>query len=258
MSATLQEIRSELLAVRAAGGYGSASKGKALFDQLCAEAARQGRPLTMLNLYSPNEVERFFSRTLPGPDGHVYWTGGKVFRRNDGANRLPIRWWWQHKHGPITAFEDVTLTCGDAKCINPEHAQVGRSERRMMFTDTQMIGSLQVAAMRAGHTPSELEWAALGLRPSATNYRLRFGSWTNACRAAGLKPKGGRTESEASAIASLRHVLTFLGHWPSATEFVSHVVRDELRRVGLPSAHTTIRSYLGGIWADALRKAGKP
>lgn len=151
------------------------------------EASARGMNPTQLREHSRDEVERFFAQTVQGPDGHVYWNGGRAFTRNDGADRKPGRWWWEHVHGEIgTTTLRVRPTCGDDKCINPEHAEI-KHFVGLRYTHAQMVGSLQVAAMRLGHAPSTKEWDNGKYRPVRDIYIQRFGSWAKALAEAGLR-----------------------------------------------------------------------
>lgn len=253
----LHELRAELRAIRERGGYGSASAGKAKFDELCAEANRQGRPLSQLRIHSPDEVERFFARTIPGPSGHVYWRGGKFFFRNDGKSRRPIRWWWQHKYGELDSRLDLLNVCGDPACINPEHARIERVRGgQRTVSDESLFGFAQVLHMRIGRSPSRAEWNRAEPPISHDAVSLRFqGSWARFLRSAGL-PEYVQPHDNApgpgGCIASLRAARDLIGHWPSRSEFLS--VADQLKAQGYTGRDNTIRKYLGR-WPDAIKAA---
>lgn len=153
-----------------------------------AEAYAAGEPLDRLRIDSRNETERFFARTVPGPDGHVYWVGGRDFTGNTSRTR-PRHWWWRQIHGPssLARGDAVRPHCGDARCINPEHCNVqARRERCAKFSDAQMLGFIQVAALRLGHRPTKVEFDSMKLGISTTAMFNRFGSWTETCRRAGV------------------------------------------------------------------------
>lgn len=138
----LTVLRAELYRVREVYGRGS-SQGAEAYNRLSAAAARQGKPLGALHVHCFDETERFFSRTIAGPDGHTYWNAGKEFTRNDGAQRLPRRWWWEHVHGPLLQNARVLPVCGDRNCITVDHCAVpDHSERRKLYSDEQMLGAL--------------------------------------------------------------------------------------------------------------------
>ena len=223
------------------------------FSQACAD----GEPPDQLRRYIADEVERFFARTIQGPDGHVYWDCSldKGFRLNDGSRRKPTRWWWDRVHGP-SGRGRLDPTCSEKRCINPEHLVfVSWAEIRAQYSVDELIGRLQVEALRLGHTPRRDEWDLLGLKPSASAFAKRFnGSWHDAVRAAGLPiaPLPHAVNAD-MCIAALRLVASLLGHKPTQDEFIAQA--PALHDAHLPSSHHTIRTHLG-LWADALRKAG--
>jgi hypothetical protein len=57
------------------------------------------------------------------------------------------------------------------------------------------LDALRAWARRHGHTPSTHQWDESGGRPAASTIHQHWGSWTEACRAAGLQPlpPGGLT-----------------------------------------------------------------
>jgi hypothetical protein len=226
------------------------------FEDLFRVAARSGQPLDALRRYSKHEPERFFAQTIPGPDGHVFWDGGRGFRRNDGKTRSPLRWWWAHSHGVEPGpYEDVVPMCGNGSCINPEHAVMDRSARRRRFTDQQIIGTIQVAALRLGHAPTQKEWLEGGYSPTDAIVVQRFGSWGDALRTAGYQHDTHfkiRVDEDAC-LTTLRFLRDELGRTPEATDL--RRLREQVRAQGLPSSPTTIRRYLGE-WPNALKKAG--
>jgi hypothetical protein len=251
----LRELRDELTRVREEHGRRSAEAAEA-FEELVRASAAQGKPVDALRRYTANEVERFFSSTIPGPDGHVYWDGPKSgFTRNDGKNRVARRWWWGHRAGVEPGpYEDVVATCGDLNCINPEHCQAGRDLRRRRFSDEQMLGSVKVAALRLGRPPRMKEWGRLGLEPSANIFRLRFGGWSNVIRQAGLTyvPQQGVKASPEECVAAIRRFHALTGNWPTTKTLRTQAAA--LHAAGLPSGASTIARHHGS-WDAALRKA---
>lgn len=233
------------------------SQALAAFNGLFAASVRLGQPLDGLRQYSTNEVERFFARTVEGTGGHVYFSSHKTsFRRNDGKTRMPRRWWWEHLNGPISTYEDVVPNCGEQNCINPRHCLSGRSLRRRWFSDEQMIGTLQVVAMRLGHTPNTKEWTAGKYTPTSPIYVLRFGSWRKATDAAGLPPasRSRVVGSVENSYASLREARRFLGHIPGYEEFRRPDLNQHLKDLGLLTSQNTIKRQIGPTWKDALAK----
>jgi Homing endonuclease associated repeat len=256
----LRELHADLRRIREEHGMAS-SKGAEAYNRLSAEAWRQGVPLDGLRRYTTDEHERFLSFTINGLDGHVYWDGPRYFRRNDHHDRKPIRWWWEHAYGPIPTYQDVKPTCGEPNCINVIHAGLAdRRTARLRFTDEQMLGALQVMAMRLGRSPRPVDWRNLNGRPVELVYRDRFGGWDRAIRSAGLPDADMPHNVKASAsrsITALRVARKVLGQWPTAETFKSPPVRGELQRLHLPSSSNTIYAHLGGSWPECLRKAGK-
>lgn len=257
MSATLHELRTDLLTAREAYGRRS-SQAERAFSDLCRAAAENGTPLDGLRHHTVNEVERFFSWTIPGLGGHVYWDGPKRFFRNDGMTRAPLRWWWQHRYGNLDNSDDLVVKCGEANCINPEHASKERIRgTALRYTDQALLGALQVLAGRIGRTPSTSDWVKAGNAPSRWVFEKRFGSWGNAVAAAGLPAARNpyAKTSPATVIAGIRFVRRELGHWPTWDEYPT--VADKLREAGLPtSIHAAMRLY--GSWPKARQAAGDP
>lgn len=250
----VRELRAELHRVREVYGRRS-SQALEAYNALNAASHLAGQPLDGLRRFSPIESERFFARTIPGPDGHVYWEGGKSFGGNQGKTYVPRRWWWIHVHGPTPKYNDVVPTCGDRACINPEHCATGRGISRTKFSDTALIGKLQVVTMRLGHVPTQREWDELKLEPSHSAIKLRFGNWQRFVLSAGLEFTGQKKWSAEECIAAVRLAKKLLGHWPSGpTEF--ELVARELRTAGLPAYPQPLRRRLGG-WSAVLNAAQK-
>jgi hypothetical protein len=250
----IQELREEYLRVKAEKG---ASSGYTLdaFNRLSSEAGRLGFPLSGLRYYVADEAERFFARTLAGTDGHTYWDGEHRFPRNDGRIQAPRRWWWERTHPGVTLANttDVWATCGEKNCITPEHCEAGRHPGRTRHSESQILGGLQVLAMRLSRTPSRGDWNASGMRPTSMGIVYRFGSWSKAITSAGLAPvKRSRTRAPApDYIGSLCFVRDILGRLPSQPEFLA--LRPEIRKAGLPTSLTGFYVHFGS-WGEALRR----
>jgi hypothetical protein len=250
----IASLRDDLYRIRAE----KPGSGYALdaFVKYMHEASKAGLSPTRLNTESRDEVERFFANTIPGIDGHVYWDGGKRFTRNNRTSRTPARWWWEHCHGPIsTTTLRVEPVCGDPACINPDHARL-ESFQAQRYTDEQMLGALQVWAMRNGRTPTRLEWETSGGRPMVEIYRKRFGSWAKARAAAGLhRPRiPGNQSTEQELIESLRIARSILGRWPRTEDYRRPELRQQLRDAGQRSSQTPIYRVFGS-WGAALKAA---
>lgn len=254
----LHELREQLSIQQELHGARS-FEAQGAFELLFEASVRVGRPLDALHKFSRVEVERFFAQTRNGTDGHVYWLGAKGgFTRNDGKTRKAIRWWWEHLHGEIPQTIDVLPTCSQPTCINPAHCMAGRIARRIAFTEEQMIGTMQVAAMRLGHAPSSTEWRKNHYTPVPAVYRLRFGSWEKALNAAGLKPDypgRGRKATPELARQSIREARRFLGHIPGYEEYRQPELNEHLKDLRLLTSPTTVRRQIGPTWQDAIRNA---
>ncbi len=258
MSATLHELRANLGAVREVYGRRSSHAERA-FSLLCRAAADNGTPLDGLRHHVADEVERFFSYTIPGPDGHVYWDGPKRFTMNDGRDMIPRRWWFKHATGTLDKGQDLAVRCGEKHCINPEHMAIEKLRGyRLQWTDERALAAFQVVCMRLGQTPSIREWNAAGYKPSSFTLVDRFGGWGGVCRRAGvnLPPRTiALTVNRDGCIQALRLARGLLGRWPTRDEFEAQ--RQQLHNAGLPSSPSTIRKYLGALWKDCLDQAGR-
>ena len=254
----LRELRAELQRLNDEGAR--RSDRAAAFDRLLNVSCAQGRPIDGLDTRNPNECERFFESVISGVDGHAYWGGPKPqqFIRNDRRTRSPRRWWWVHVHGEITAYEDIVPACGDSNCIAPAHQEKGRELRRIRYTESQVIGTIQVVAMRLGRAPLSNEWDRMRMRPSASVvlYRLNVRSWADAMRRAGLQPttiSGARGLNAETAKQAVLAASEFLGHPVSAQEFRLAEVNAHLKSLNLPVTPGSIRRNIGPTWPDVLR-----
>jgi hypothetical protein len=228
------------------------------------EQVRAGNPPDQLRRFCSDEVERFWARTIPGMDGHVYWDAGRQFRRNDGKTRRPVRWVWEHVHGPLPMTTDVWTTCGEPNCVAVEHLTAGRSARRDWYRTEQIIGAIQVQAMRLGRPPNQKEWQKVGAHPSSTVIVGRFGSWDKAIASAGLDPakiqrnRGGGTKFQMTPperiIGALQHFAETFGHTPSSWDW--HTKHSGWVREHHYPVARTIRRLGQGSWPEALRRAG--
>jgi Homing endonuclease associated repeat len=159
----------------------------AAFERRFREEVAAGRSPDALRRYCEDEVERFWSRTVAGADGHVYWDGPRDgFICNDGRKRAPGRWVWKRRHGAEpTRNVSVVAVCGERNCIAPEHLAL--TVRNRTYTDEQAIGAAQVWAMRNGRPPTTADWEAdLSLRPCRNTITARWKTWARFLQAAGL------------------------------------------------------------------------
>lgn len=264
MSTTARELHDELRRV-VANPDAQAAERVGAFEAYFRQACVEGNSPDALSNRSPDEVERFWSRTVPGPDGHTYWTGGKSFKRNDGRQRVPRRWVWEHTTGDkLAPTTDVFTSCGEQSCVTFAHLTVGRSTSRQWYRDETIIGRLQVFAMRLGRTPSRNEWRVERLLPTDTVVARRFGSWSRFVRAAGLPPYVSQQEHEATyddatLVQGLRELAALLGHPPTSQDWQRH--RDWAKSRGYPTDRKTIQRRIGnapgrGSWDRALKRAG--
>lgn len=220
------------------------------FRQCCAE----GRNPSALRIHSPEEAERFWAQTVPGPDGHIYWTGAKIFRTNSGFKTTPRRWAWARTHGSLSPYTEIENVCGEGNCVNVEHMRIRpRAERRVRFSDDRAIGALQVLALRLGRTPARTDWDAADLPVGATAMQGRFGSWSAFCRKAGLEPqRASYSLDPATCLEAIRTLTDYLGHPPTQREWKEH--HGWLRERGYPTSPNSLKNKLGGSFTAIVRR----
>ncbi len=193
---------------------------------------------------------------IAGIDGHNYWGGPQRFSLDNGRQRHPRWWWYEHLHGKLPRGS-LKPVCGELHCITPTHQRfVDWFEVRRLYTDEQLIGAVQVMAMRVGYSPTSREYnAQRGRGPTAQIIGQRFGSWGRALKAAGCKPVQKKNYSSADqCVAGLRFVAGLIGHPPNTGDYERH--ETQLREQGLPVTVGTIRKHLAPTWAEALENAG--
>jgi hypothetical protein len=223
------------------------------FHQACVE----GNPPDALNPNEGSESERFFARTIPGLDGHTYWSLKDGRHRLDGGGERNSRWWWyEHVNGPQERGS-LASVCGEINCITPEHQQYVPWELvKRRYTDEQCLGALQAFALKIGHTPTSIEYKGAHAKPCREIISARFGGWPNALAAAGLEPPIYSWKVPATVdqcIAALRFAAGILGHAPGEDEFRS--LSKKLQAAGLHSSPSTIYRCTGS-WPKALKLAG--
>ena len=257
MTTTLHELRQNLSETREQYGRRSSRTAEA-FQALVRAAAEAGTPLDGLRHHTENEVERFFSWTIPGVDGHVYWDGAKSFFQNNGTKRTPVRWWFHHKYENLPdSYGDLVNKCGERHCINPEHFAKERARGMLRhWTHERIIGAMQVAAMRLGHTPTSKEWTALGLTPSEETIRARFDNWERATEAAGLPPAewSSKPRGKTDVLRGIQLVRKILGKWPTQQEYKT--CGAELKAAGLPVTMGSARRHYGTFAAARVAAGG--
>jgi len=225
-----------------------------LFEHWFRQAVAEGRDPDSLETRIRNEEERFRAWTIQGPDLHLYWRGPSTFVRNDGRSRVPRRWLFEHETKiKLSRAIDVWPTCGEVNCIQPDHQESGRSERRLRYSREEMLGRLRVERLRLGHTPTLNEWDRRGLRPMREIVVRRFGSWERYCSEAGVPlPDAWRRYSREDALSALAYARERLGHFPTVDEYLA--LKDELRERGWPTTRETVRKLLGVVHWDEVRK----
>lgn len=156
------------------------------FKQSCAE----GNPPDRLRRDSPSLSERFDACTIEGLNGCLIWDG-PVSRHN--TPRIPGRGISARKLAltrrdvEVPSHRVIVPVCGSNLCVRFEHLAVSEHHWGRRNSTEYLIGRLQVVAMQLGHTPTTTEWDRQGYVPSVAAFRLRFGDWAGACKAAGLK-----------------------------------------------------------------------
>ena len=254
-SSDLTVLRTELHRCRTTYGRRSEEAAQA-FNRLAGAAAAQGRPLDQLDTFITDETERFMSMTVAGTNGHIYWNGRSAarFSLNGGRETTPRIWWWTHigAERPRAGYT-IRPTCGETHCINPRHCRIEdpRSANRR-YTDAQMIGSLQVLAMKIGHAHSNNDRKRSGLKPTVMAYVDRFGSWNGALRAAGLSPWARPLITDEACRASLHAAAEYPGRIPASHEYRRADLREHLNNLDLPRNRETIVRRLGA-WPDAIK-----
>lgn len=225
------------------------------YNRLARECALMGRPLGALREHSVDEEERFFARTVPGPDGHIYWTGAAGgFYTARHTRTLPRRWWFARRYDVVLDHYDILeSTCGDAACINPEHAARSRRSRQI-YSDQSLLGAIQVQAARLGHPPSTKDWKRSGRTPSDAVIIARFGSWEKALHAAGFTGYTSiRQATRADCLSGIRLVHDLTGKWPTREAYEHH--GDILQAHGFPRSGTTVMQFFGRRWPPAVEAA---
>lgn len=116
------------------------------------------------------------------------------------------------------------------------------------LSDEEMAELLRKRAEELGHTPLAKSLNGTPGMPGLTAYTMRFGSWGNALKAAGLK--GRRTSpknlSSEEMISMLKQKIDQIGYVPT---------KDALAKdFELPNPDTYTRRF--GSWNEALRLAG--
>lgn len=115
------------------------------------------------------------------------------------------------------------------------------------LSDDEMLAALKEAAEVIGRLPSMGDIAGMNGIPPSSAYCRRFGSWTYALEAAGLRGAWGKERyADGELIRLLRAAARKLGGTPRE--------RDLRGMEGVPSSSTYRKHF--GSWGAALRRAG--
>lgn len=255
MTATRTLLKSDGLLVEyheLRDGGASRMARREAFGKWFRQRCKEGRRADALRINSPEESERFWARTVPGPDGHIYWTGGKVFTENANRKRSPQRWAWIKAKGSLGNWTEIENNCGEPKCVNVDHMQLrDRAESRRRLTDASIIGAVQVLAMRLGRTPTKQDWEDAKLPITVRTAQGRFGgAWGNVLRAAGLDARPYVHSTPEMCAEGIIALAAKIGHPPSRREWDAH--REWMREQGHPTSSTTVRNQFGVPFNEAV------
>jgi hypothetical protein len=244
----VERVRQE----RAAGAHIAPTWRQYLYNAWFTRSCAEGNPPYALRRDQGTEEERFWARTIPGLDGCVLWDGEhEYFRTDTGTEIKPERWSYRRVGNtiPVGPNYKVVRTCKAQTCVNPEHLALLRVDRRR-YSDTAMIGGLQALALQLGHTPTTIDWEHARRKPDTSLFGWRFGSWAQACRAAGLEPPATSqfqiNYSTDELVGIFQEFAQRLGHTPSKGEWRKADVR--------PSTAAFERRF--GNWTAAVLAAG--
>ncbi len=136
----------------------------------------------------------------------------------------------------------------------------GRAHRRTgarQYTNDSLIVALHAVATELQRTPGVAAYRARrSVRPTlpdAGTIVKRFGTWSNAVRAAGLEPNakalsphfGARAITDQEIVTALWRAASIVGHAPTIEQYTAHV--------GSPSTGTISNRF--GSWNLALEAA---
>ena len=120
-----------------------------------------------------------------------------------------------------------------------------RSRVWRRYTDEELIDALQRAAGELGRAPTSKDLERTKGLPAPLTYQTRFGSWSNALRAAGFTPGRSRYTDE-ELLDDLQRIASELGRTPNS--------EDLRKREGYANTGTYQARF--GSWSEALRQAG--
>jgi Homing endonuclease associated repeat len=137
-----------------------------------------------------------------------------------------------------------------------------KHRRGPAYTDTELLTHLRTKAYGTGHlSGKDYDERRIAGEPALATYVLRFGSWSEACRQAGLNahvranpPKRRWTEMD-----MLQAVRQYAEHADTTGEIPTVLGYDAWRKtqpVKLPS-FSTMRFQTGRNWLDLLKAVGR-
>jgi predicted transcriptional regulator len=165
----------------------------------------------------------------------------------------------------VTVREVIRLNdVGDLQPASAQRRKLRKTQK--LYTNEELLECLKMASGQLGGVLTASAYSEF-IRdralsdgrpwPSHQALQLRFGSWREALRQAGLRANpasaiaGQRIFEAAHCIDAVRHVARELGHSPTAAEYD---LMARASRGGLPCV-ATVRRRFGG-WLDALGAAG--
>jgi len=186
-----------------------------VYERWFAQACREGHDPSRLRRDAPTISERIDARIIEGLDGCLIWDG-RLNERNQPVVNGPKsrsdvsvrRYLLARADRVAPPYRRVYAKCGNRRCVALEHLVVEEHHWRRQYSDEQMLGKLQVFALRLGRPPLSTEWRAARQQPHDSYYCERFGSWADALRKAGLEP--GQTASPRTPLAERSHCVN--GH----------------------------------------------
>ena len=117
--------------------------------------------------------------------------------------------------------------------------------RRSGLSDDELLEMLRDVADDVGRTPSISDIRNHTGTPSASLYQSRFGSWSQAHRAAGLEPRTSITHADETLLQGIADLASEVGGQPTA---------EQMTERGPYSVRAYQRAF--GSWTAALREAG--
>ena len=128
------------------------------------------------------------------------------------------------------------------------------------YTDTQLLEALRTKAHNGHLSGKDYEEQRLPGEPALATFVLRFGSWTNACKQAGLNitqraRSVNRRWSEMDMLNAVRQYAQFAETNGDIPTVLGYDAWRRLQTTSLPS-FSTLRFQTGRNWLDLLKAAG--